>query len=454
MNQPETHYAHAGDLRLAYQKWGEGPPFLFIPALISNVEIAWEHELYRRALEHLGRHLTCVMFDKRGIGLSDRFDDTPTLEQRNEDILAVMDAVGWERAHILGISEGGAMGQLFAADFPERVESLVLINTFASPRYRRRNLDHIAPDDRPLDKTKEILERFLRMVETWGEDPSYMVGWEMPSQIGNESFIRWCGRFQRMTSSPKDFRRQVESVFVLDAGDAPERISARTLVMHVKGDKVLHVAGGRVLAELIPDAKFLEIPGDDHFAWVMPHWRDITDIAIEFITGTPVQRTSTRKFGTVLFTDIVESTRQSSAVGDANWRAVLDSHDRITRHLVDDHSGRVVKSTGDGLLAVFDVPSQGVACGTAMCKALAGISVGIRAGLHAGEIEIHENGDISGIAVNLASRVEQQAASGELWTSSTVRDLMLGGSSVFTDRGEHVLKGIGGSWRLFSVNAT
>jgi class 3 adenylate cyclase len=454
MHVPETHYARVGDLRIAYQKWGEGPPYLLVPALISNVEISWEHELQRRVLEHFGRHLTCVMFDKRGIGLSDRFDEVPTLGQRNEDILAVMDAVGWERAHIFGISEGGAMGQLFAADFPERVESLVLLNTFVPPRYRRRILDHVAPDDRPLDKTNVILERFLRMVETWGEDPSYMVGWEAPSQIDDESFIRWCGRYQRMTSSPKDFRRQVESVFVLDAGDAPERISTRTLVMHVKGDKVLPVAGGRLLAELISGAKYVEIAGNDHFAWVMPHWREISDIGIEFMIGTLLQRTLTRKFGAVLFTDIVDSTRQSSASGDMNWRAVLDSHDRITRRLVDEHSGRVVKSTGDGLLALFEVPSQGVACGITMCKALAGIGLSIRAGLHAGEIEIHEDGDISGIAVNLAARIEQQATKDELWVSTTVRDLMRGGSTIFTDRGEHMLRGIDESWRLFSVNTT
>jgi class 3 adenylate cyclase len=177
------------------------------------------------------------------------------------------------------------------------------------------------------------------------------------------------------------------------------------------------------------------------------------DAFIEFITGTPTTRTTTRQFGTVLFTDIVDSTRQSAAMGDSKWRAVLDGHDRTARGLIDQHRGRVVKSTGDGLLAVFDAPSQGVECGIRMCDALRGIGVQIRAGVHAGEIEVHDDGDISGIAVNLAARVEQQAADGELWTSSTVRDLMLGGSASFTERGEHQLKGIEGTWRLFSVAA-
>jgi class 3 adenylate cyclase len=451
---PETHYARVGDLRIAYQKWGEGPPLLIVPALISNVEVSWEHELYRRTREHIGRHMTCVEFDKRGIGLSDRFDGAPTLEERNQDIHAVMDVVGWDRANFVGLSEGGLMAQLFAADFPERVESLVLANTFAPRRYSKRVYDYFREGDYPLQKRAVLYDRFMRVAETWSEDPRYMVEWEMPSAADNESFVRWVGRLQRLSASPRDFRRQVESVFELEGGDAPERIKARTLVMHVKGDEVLPAAGGRLLAELIPGASFVEIQGRDHFFWIMDNWRDVADAMIEFVTGVAPERTSTRQFGTVLFTDIVDSTRRSAAVGDSNWQAVLDSHDRITRGLIDQHRGRVVKSTGDGLLAVFEVPSQGVACGLEMCEALRGIGVEIRAGVHAGEIEVHDDGDISGIAVNLAARVEQKAADGELWTSSTVRDMMLGGSASFAERGEHELKGIDGSWRLFSVSSS
>lgn len=350
MQVPETHYARAGDLRIGYQQWGEGPPLVFIPALISNIEIAWEHELYRRNFEHFGRHMTCVQFDKRGIGLSDRFEGTPTMEQRNEDIFAVMHAVGWERAHLLGVSEAAAMAQLFAADFPERVESLGLINTFASPQYRDRYPDYIQEGAAPLLGVDAIVERFMQIAAVWSEDPRPMVEWEMPSAIDNDSFVRWVGRLQRMSCSPKDFIKQLESVVALDAGDAPERITTRTLVMHVKGDRVLPVAGGRLLAELIPNAEYVEIPGEDHFAWIMPNWRELDDILIEFATGTPVARTSARKFATVLFTDIVGSTRRSAERGDAAWRALLDSHDRIARSLVDEHGGRVVKSTGDGLL--------------------------------------------------------------------------------------------------------
>lgn len=451
---PETHYARAGDLRIAYQQWGEGPPLVFIPALISNIEISWEHELYRRNFEHFGRHMTCVQFDKRGIGLSDRFDGVPTMEQRNEDIFAVMDAVGWEHAHFLGVSEGAAMAQLFAADYPERVESLAMINTFASPQYRDRYPEFVRDGDAPVLGVDEIVDRFMRIAAVWSEDPRPMVEWEMPSAAENESFIRWVGRLQRMSCSPKDFIKQLESVVVLDAGDAPERITTRTLVMHVTGDRVLPVAGGRLLAELIPDAEYVEVPGDDHFAWIMPTWRELDDILIEFATGSAVTRASTRKFATVLFTDIVGSTRQSAERGDAAWRAVLDSHDRIARGLIDEHGGHVVKSTGDGLLVTFDTPSQGIACGVSLRDALAGIGIEIRAGVHAGEIELHDDGDVSGIAVNLAARVEQRAADGEIWASSTVRDMMLGGNTAFSDAGEHELKGIDGSWRLFSIAAS
>jgi class 3 adenylate cyclase len=224
------------------------------------------------------------------------------------------------------------------------------------------------------------------------------------------------------------------------------------LVVHVKGDRVLNVALGRVLASLIPDAQYLEIPGDDHFSWALSDWRPLVDPMIEFVTGQPVTQVATRRFATVLFTDIVESTRKSAGMGDAAWHELIDQHDRLARKIVDKHGGRVVKSTGDGLLVVFDVPSEGVACGTALCTELRNLGVEIRAGLHAGEIEVRDDFDISGIAVNLAARVEQTADDGELWASSTVRDMMLGGSATFADRGEHTLKGIDGTWHLFAVD--
>ncbi len=451
MTLPDTHYAKTGGgLRIAYQKWGEGPPCLIVPALISNIEIAWEHELYRRTLERWGKFMTCVIFDKRGIGLSDRFDELPTLEQRIEDMVCVMDAVGWTQAHLQGTSEGGLMAQLFAANHPDKVLSLGLLNSMVPPKYRRLIRERFEEGDAPIATTKETIERFLKIAETWGEDHTFMLDYELPSQNGNAGVNRWIARLCRMSASPRDFRKQLESITSLDAGDALERVRTRTLVAHVKGDRVLPVAGSRTLASLIPGATYVEYPGDDHFAWCMPIWREVLDQYVEFATGQPVPYTVVRKFAIILCTDIVNSTRQASSVGDTSWRETMEGHDRVTRSLVERHGGRVVGSTGDGLLATFDAPSQAVSCGIEMLGALASIGVTIRAGVHAGEVGIIE-GDITGIAVNLATRVSQKAADGEFWVSSTVRDMMLGGSTSFADRGQHALKGFDDPWRLYCV---
>jgi len=452
MRVPEVRYARSGDLRLAYQKWGDGPPLLIIPDLISNCEVTWEHESYRRTYEHLGKHMTCVYFDKRGIGMSDRFDEAPTLEQRDADVLAVMDEVGWSSAHIVGQSEGGAMGMLFAVEHPERVESLTIMNSFVPPTYRPRLDEFVRDGDPPMLSEEDIYGHFIHILGTWGEDASYLVGWECPSQVGNEAFTRWMARLMRFAASPNDFVRQLDSIFNFDAGDAPERVTTRTQVIHVTGDLTLTVAGGRLLADLIPDAKLVEVDGADHFSWIMPNWRDIADEVITFAIGGEIKRTTSRKFATVMFTDIVDSTKQSAAVGDEAWRGVLDGHDRTARRLIDQHDGQVIKSTGDGLLATFDSPSQGVECGLQLAEELRGIGIDIRAGIHAGEIEVHDDGNISGIAVNLAARVEQCAGNGELWSSPTVRDMLLGSAATFDDQGEHALKGIDGAWRLYAVS--
>ncbi len=454
MRIPETRYARSDDgLRLAYQVFGEGPPFLCIPGLLSNVEVLWEHEYVMRILEMLAAYVTVATFDKRGMGLSDRPESAPTLEQRSGDIVAVMDALGWDRAALLGISEGGIMGQLFASAHPERVERLVLHNTLAPARYWGLVPDLLRDDDPPLLGQEEFLRRLERLADAWPENSREFVEWFIPDQVDNPSFVRWFGRLQRLSASPRDFRRQLDSLLTVDAGDAPERIECPTLIVHCRGDRVLPVVFGRVLAHVIPGARFLEVPGDDHFSWACANWREIVDPLIEFVAGVPVRRYAARRFATVLFTDIVDSAGQSSRLGDAAWRARLDEHDRLGRKIIDAHGGRVVKSTGDGFLVVFDVPSQGIECGIDLCRELASLGLPIRSGAHAGEIESHDDGDVSGIAVNLAARVEQAASAGELWVSSTVRDMMLGGATGFEDRGEHRLKGIDGTWRLFAASA-
>jgi class 3 adenylate cyclase len=448
MDISDIRYARSGDINIAYQRFGSGPDVVIIPGLVCNVELSWEHEVYRRSREYIGRYVRVLEFDKRGIGSSDRFEEAPTLEQRIDDIKAVMDAEGLERAHILGLSEGGMMGQLFAALHPERVDRLVLVNSMigasALGNLRRRE------DDPPM-RRKEVLDRFQRMMDGWGRQPEHFVDLFAPSKNDDPAFIRWVGRFQRQTCSRADIRRQFESILDLDANDRLGDIRAPTLVANVIGDRAIPPAFGRYLAEHISGARYAQFPGEDHLCWIMPTWRDVNDCWIEFVTGrAPIVR-SERRFATVLFTDIVSSTARSAEVGDEAWRDMLDRHDRIAWQAVDRHAGKLVKNTGDGLLMTFTTPSEAVACATDLVRELGRIGLTVRAGLHAGEVVVREDGDVTGLAVNLAARVQQATPGGATWVSSTVRDLLLGGEWSFTEQGEHALKGIDGAWRLYEL---
>ena len=450
MDISDIRYARSGDLNIAYQRFGSGPDVVIIPGLVSNVELAWEQEVYRRVREYIGRYVRVLEFDKRGIGSSDRFEEAPTLQQRIDDIRAVMDAEGLERAHVLGLSEGGLMGQLFAALHPERVDRLVLVNSMigvsALGQIRRR-------DDEPRMRRADVLDRFQRMIDGWGREPEHFVDLFAPSRNDDPAFVRWVGRFQRQTCSRADIQRQFQSVLALDANDRLGDIRSPTLVWNVTGDRAIPPAFGRYLAEHIPGSRYVQFAGEDHISWVMPNWREHMDCWLEFVTGrAPVVR-SERRFATVLFTDIVGSTARSTEVGDEAWRAMLDRHDRIAWQAVDRHAGKLVKNTGDGLLMTFATPSEAVACAAELVRELGRVGLSVRAGLHAGEIVVREDGDVTGLAVNLAARVQQAAEGGATWASSTVRDLLLGGECSFTERGEHVLKGIEGSWRLYELTA-
>jgi class 3 adenylate cyclase/pimeloyl-ACP methyl ester carboxylesterase len=449
MEVPDIQFTKSGDVNIAYQRYGTGPDVVIIPPLTSNVEILWEHELWRRVLEFNGQHVRTLHFDKRGIGMSDRFEQHPTLEQRIGDINAVMDAEGIARASIMGLSEGGLMAQLFAARHPERVDRLVLINS-APGASAWSQLDQYT--DEPVPQLDALLAKFMRLVETWGRDPAFFVEWFMPSQRENPSYLRWVARYQRQTATQADLRRQIESIFMLDAVEHLPNIKAPTRVIKVTGDRVIPVAAGRFLAAKIPGAEYVEVGGEDHLCWIMPHWRKVMDCWLEFVTGTLPTARSVRRFATVLFTDIVGSTERAHEVGDEAWRLTLESHDRIAWRTIEAHRGSVVKSTGDGLLVTFGSPSDAVACAAILRRELASIGVAIRGGLHAGEIAMRDDGDVSGLAVNLAARVAQAAQASSIYVSSTVHDLLLGGDQTFADRGEHALKGIEGSWRLYRLS--
>lgn len=450
MDISDIKYARSGDLNIAYQRWGTGPDMVIIPGMVSNIELSWEHEVYRRCREYFGRYVRTLEFDKRGLASSDRFEQAPTLEERVADIEAVMDAEGIERAHVLGLSEGGLMGQFFAALHPERVDRLVLLNSTIGAS-ALGNLERHA-DDPPMNM-QGALDRLRRMIDGWGREPELAVDLFCPSKNEDAAFIRWMGRFQRQTGSRTDIQRQLDSVLALDANDRLAEIRAETLVINVVGDRLIPPAYGRYLAKHIPQARYVPFPGEDHFCWIMPSWRELTDCFLEFLTGRAPAAQSQRRFATVLFTDIVDSTARSAEVGDAAWRDMLDRHDRIAWQAVDRHGGALVKNMGDGLLMTFGAPSQGIACARQIVRELGNVGLGVRAGLHAGEIVVREDGDVSGLAVNLAARVQQAASGGSTWVSSTVRDLLLGGEWSFIERGEHALKGIDGAWRLYELAA-
>ncbi len=432
------------DVRIAYMTWGEGPTTVISPPIISNIEMAWENDFYRRVFERMGRHIRVITFDKRGIGMSDPFDQPPNNEHRIMDFLAVMDAEDVERAHVSGLSEGGAMAQLFAVAHRERVDRIVLSNTWSPVDSRQRLLEMA---DGPLPTHAEFLARWNDVIRHWGQPDSPVVPWIMPSRQDDYAFRAWHARLERQTATQAGFRRQFESLVALDTRGVPQRLDAPTLITHTKGDQVLNVGHGRVLAELIAGSEYVEFEGDDHFYWISPNWREIVDSHLEFLTGSPAISEVQRSFAAVLFTDLVDSTAVAGEVGDRRWAEMLDRHDHIAGRVVTGHGGTLVKSTGDGVLATFAGPSPALRAAVAMRSELSDLGLRMRAGIHAGEVE-DRDGDISGFAVNLAARVEGAAPAGDIYVTSTVRDLLLGGSFSFEDAGSHDLKGIDGPWHL------
>jgi class 3 adenylate cyclase len=340
------------------------------------------------------------------------------------------------------------MAQLFTAQHPERVERLVLINSL--PGVSGFIATHTAPDG-SLGPFEEKLGAFAHLVETWGREPQFMVDWFSPRYSDDAAFVRWVGRLQRQSATAQDMRRQIESVSILDAVDHLGDISVPTMIMHCVRDQVTPFASARYLGERIADSTIVELDSDDHFAFTHPDWRTPTDQFIDFVAGSRPVREAERRVQTVVFTDLVGSTAGAVAAGDEAWHRLLDAHDRIAWEAVDRYSGSIVKSTGDGVLARFDSPSSAVAFATELRRTLDTVGLQIRCGLHTGEIELRDNGDIAGVAVNLAARVEQACDDGAIFVSSTVCDLLLGGDACFDDRGEYQLKGFDRSWRLFSV---
>jgi class 3 adenylate cyclase len=432
---PKTQYAKSGDVRIAYQVVGQGPfDLVFVPGFISNLDVAWEEPQRARVWTRLASFARLIMFDKRGTGLSDRTVGVPTLEERMDDVRAVMDAVGSQRAALFGISEGGAMSVLFAATYPERTRALVLYGTYG----------HFRSWVLPPDRIEAALDR---MEKTWGTGESLHLF--APSVASDETFKLSWARFERLGASPSAVVALMRMNSEIDIRPILPTIRVPTFIIHRQGDVRVNVEAGRFMAQQIPNAKYLEVPGSDHTLWTGETQR-ILDEVEEFLTGSRSAIESDRVLATVLFTDIVNSTKRAETIGDRAWHDVLDRHNALVRREISRHRGHEVRTMGDGFLATFDGPARSIRCALAINEGVEALGLQVRAGLHTGEVEMADD-DLSGIAVHIASRVATMAKPGQVLVSNTVRDLVAGSNIRFHDEGSHSLKGLTESVRLFAA---
>jgi class 3 adenylate cyclase len=437
---PVTRYALSGDVNIAYQTMGNGPiDMVIVPGGWSHVEFMHEMPGHTEVLRRLSTFGRVITFDKRGQGLSDRMSGAPSLEQRMDDVRAIMETVGSQRAALLGFSEGCPMSVLFAATYPERVSHLVLYGGFASGALKL--------DPRRFEAFEEWLSA---LVKNWGSGMT--VKMLNPSQADNADAVARFAKFERLSTSPGAFKSLFRLNAQIDVTSILPTLRVPTLVLHRRTDALIRVERGRELAAQIPGSKYIEYPNGDHLPTAGDTDALLGDIE-EFITGHRESSSSDlqRVLATVLFTDIVGSTRSVVEIGDQAWRRLLDSHDQLAKQIVEKHRGILVKSTGDGILATFDGPGRAVRCALALGAASKQIGLPLRAGLHTGEIEIRGR-DIGGIAVHAAARVMAQSQSSEVLVSRVVTDLVAGAGLKFFERGSHELKGLPGRWDLFAAS--
>src|SRR3989449_5184152 len=434
-----TRYAKSGDLSIAYQVVGDGPlDLVVVPGIVSHVEFFNELPGYSRFIERLASFARVITFDKRGTGLSDRVADAPTYEQRMDDILAVMNAAGSERAALFGISEGGPLGAMFAASHPDRTLALVTFGAFARVAW--------APDY-PIGIDREILGQGVEAaVESWGTGTS--LGLFSASRAQDKEAQTLWAKVERLSASPGGMRSLIRLIHEVDVRCVLPTVKVPTLVLHAEGD-IFPLEISKYLAEHIPGARWVELKGVDHYPWFGSVDSLVAEIE-EFLTGVRPLPEFDRVLATVLFTDIVTSTERSAEVGDRRWKDLLDQHDTLIRRELERHRGRLVKNTGDGILVTFDGPARAIRCAQAIATSVKSLGIEVRAGLHTGAGELRGE-DVTGMGVNIAARVMDAAGPGEVVVSSTVKDLVAGSGLRFADRGIHDLRGVPGEWRLFAV---
>jgi class 3 adenylate cyclase len=406
---------------------------------MSNIEVLWDEPAVSRFLRRLASYSRLILFDKRGTGLSDRPSDMPDLETRMDDVRAVMDAVGSERATLCGYSEGGVMCMLFAATYPARTAALITIGSFACQSAR---------PDYPWGRTAEQQQEFLEMIQNdWGGP----VGLEAraPSVAHDERVRQWWARFLRMAASPSAALALTRMNWEIDVRHVLPAIHVPALLLHSVGDMAVNVHASRYMAERIPRAKLVEFPGSDHLPWGIDADAILDEIE-EFITGERHGPDPDRILATILFTDIVGSTDRAAELGDQRWRDLLESFYGVVRRVIPRFRGVEVGTAGDGVLATFDGPARGIRCARSIADAVVPLGVQVRTGLHTGECEVIGD-DVGGIAVHTAARVAALARPGEVLVSHTVRDLVAGSRICFESRGTHTLKGVPGEWPLFAA---
>ena len=442
--QPKTEYARSGDLHIAYQVVGSGPlDLVYVPGWVSHVDLAWEEPMLARFLGRLASFSRLITFDKRGTGLSDRVpqEELPSLEARMDDLRAVMDAAGSERAAIFGFSEGGNLSTTFAATYPERTRALIMFGTFAK---------RIRSPDYPWAPTVEERQQYYEdIARDWGH--GMKLDRYVPSKLDDEAFTRRLSAYFRSAASPGAAVALLRMNSEIDVRQVLPAIHVPTLVMHRTGDRSVHVEEGRWMAGQIPGARFVELTGEDHMPWVGDQDAILDEIQ-EFLTGIRPEREPDRVLATVLVTDIVGSTRHATRLGDRAWSELLTRHHEIVRGELRAFRGREVDTAGDGFLATFDGPARAVGCACRIRDAVRALGLEIRAGLHTGEIEL-AGGKPHGIAVHTGARIASVAEAGEILVSSTVKDLVSGSGIRFADRGMHALKDIPRQWQLFAAGA-
>ena len=446
MIRPKTRYASGEGGAVAYQVAGEGPDLIFIPNWLSNIEVMWDEPSYARFLERLSSFSRLICFDKRGSGVSDSVPQVslPALDYWMDDVLVVLDAVGSERAALLGCDAGGLLGMLFAASFPDRTSHLILVDAYA---WLKRQEDYA------IGVPIAVLDAFLALMadvkDTFEEAGFLAVA--APDAYEDQRFREWFGRYTRLSMPPSLAPAWARTSFQWDLRPVLGSIRAPTLVMSHQMETYVRPELGRYVAHHITGARYVDLQGRDSLIY-----RSDTDTIVNeirtFVTGERGVVESDRVLATVLFTDIVGSTDRATEIGDRRWRELLDDHDELVRDRIGEFRGRAVKTTGDGFLGTFDGPARAIRCAAAIASDVRSLGIEIKAGLHTGEVEVRGE-DIGGIAVHTAARVMAAASAGEVLISRTVKDLVAGSGIEFDDRGEHELKGVPGEWRLYAVKA-